>query len=374
MSELGATTDKVTASLEGYLLYDAARALVDFAESVSNWYVRRSRARFWSKGHFSDGTASQDKADAYFTLYEVLVTLSGLMAPFTPFFAEELWQNLARRPFGDRVAESVHLSSFPKADPAWAMPELSRDMAAVRDLVGLGREVRTTSKMRVRQPLARADVVVGDPELARRLRVFTGLVAEELNVHEVRILAPGEEAGFVKYTLKPNFKTLGPRLGKKVQECKAALSKADAGALRSELARAGSVTIDLGGEPLSLGPEEIEVAVDAAPGFAAAGSKVGVLVLSLELTDTLKEEGLAREIAAKLQQSRKDAGLSFTDLAKVTIAGDEAILRVVEKEREMLEREVLLASLRVGEGGAEDGPVRELSLDGLALRVWLQKA
>jgi isoleucyl-tRNA synthetase len=374
MSELGATVDKVTASLEGYLLYDAARALVDFAESVSNWYVRRSRARFWSKGHFSDGTASQDKADAYFTLYEVLVTLSGLMAPFTPFFAEELWQNLARRPFGDRVAESVHLSSFPKSDPAWAMPELSRDMAAVRDLVGLGREVRTTAKMRVRQPLSRADVVVGDPELAGRLRAFTGLVAEELNVHDVRLLAPGEEAGFVKYTLKPNFKTLGPRLGKKVQECKAALSKTDAGALRSELAKSGSVTIDLGGEPLTLGPEEIEVAVDAAPGFAAAGSKVGVLVLALELTDALKEEGLAREIAAKLQQSRKDAGLSFTDLAKVTIAGDEAVLRVVEKEREMLEREVLLASLRVGEGGAEDGAVRELSLDGLALRVWLQKA
>ena len=134
------------------------------------------------------------------------------------------------------------------------------------------------------------------------------------------------------------------------------------------------MTIDVGGEPLALGPEEIEVAVDAAPGFAAAGSKVGVLVLALELTDALKEEGLAREIAAKLQQSRKDAGLSFTDLARVTIAGDEAVLRVVEKEREMLEREVMLASLTVGEGAPSDGAARELSVDGLALRVWLQRA
>ena len=373
MSELGATVHKVTAGLEGYLLYDAAQALVELAEGVSNWYVRRSRARFWSKGRFGDAAdpASQDKADAYTTLYQVLVTMSGLMAPFTPFFAEELWQNLVRKPLGSNVAESVHLSKFPIAEAAWALPELSRDMAAVRELVSLGREVRTTSKMRVRQPLSRADVVVGDPQLAQRLRQHVGLVAEELNVHEVRVLAPGEEAGFVKYTLKPNFKTLGPRLGKKVQACKAVLSKADAGVLRTELAKSGSVTIEVEGEALALGPEEIEVAVDAAPGFAAAGNKIGVLVLALELTDLLREEGLAREIVARLQQSRKESGLSFTDQAVVCVDGDASVTAVVEKERALLCREALIATLTVGPG---EGPAKEHSIDGAALRVWLRRA
>ncbi len=373
MSELCATVEKVTAALEGYLLYDAARALVDLAEGVSNWFVRRSRARFWSKGRFFDVTeaASQDKADAYFTLYEVLVTLSGLMAPFTPFFAEELWQNLVRGPFGARMPESVHLASFPKAVTEWALPELSRDMFAVRELVSLGREVRTTVKMRVRQPLSRADVVVGDPQLSQRLRHFTGLIAEELNVHEVRVLAPGEEAGFVKYTLKPNFKTLGPRLGKKVQACKAALAKADAGALRTELSKNGSVSLEVEGEPLALGPEEIEVAVDAAEGYAAAGNKVGVLVLALELTDALREEGLAREIVARLQQTRKDVGLSFTDKAIVRLDGDAAVISVAEKQQELLCREAMIASLTIG-AAPEGAQAKEYAIDGAVLRVWLE--
>jgi isoleucyl-tRNA synthetase len=244
-------------------------------------------------------------------------------------------------------------------------------MFAVRELVSLGREVRTAVKMRVRQPLSRADVVVGDPQLSQRLRHFTGLIAEELNVHEVRVLAPGEEAGFVKYTLKPNFKTLGPRLGKKVQACKAALAKADAGALRTELSKNGSVSLEVEGEPLALGPEEIEVAVDAAEGYAAAGNKVGVLVLALELTDALREEGLAREIVARLQQTRKDVGLSFTDKAIVRLDGDAAVISVAEKQQELLCREAMVAKLTIG-AAPEGAQAKEYAIDGAVLRVWLE--
>jgi isoleucyl-tRNA synthetase len=369
-SELALATKKVTEALDGYLLYDAARTLVDFVESLSNWYVRRSRERFWAKGRFDDGTASADKADAYFTLYEALVATARLAAPFVPFFADELWQNLVRQPI-PTMPESVHLAAWPSANEAAIDAVLAKQMRAVRELVSLGLQVRNQSKVSVAQPLAQADVVVSDAELVAAVRSHLALVAEELNVHEVKVLAPGEEAGFVRYTLKPNFRALGPKLGKKVQACKATLAKADAGALRAELATKGAVTIDVEGEAVTLGPEEIEVAVDANEGFAAAGGRAGVVVLHTQLTDALRDEGLARKILRAVQQLRKELGLDFADRIALRIGGSERARRVAEANRVLIAAEALADQVTIGEAG--EG-ARASTVDGEALEVAIARS
>jgi isoleucyl-tRNA synthetase len=364
LSELALTTREVTAHLESYRLYEAAQRLVDLVDALSNWYVRRSRARFWSPAD----EAPEDKADAYFTLYEALVTVARLVAPFTPFFAEELYQNLVRRPWPETTPESVHLCAYPEPDAAAIDEPLAREMRAVRELVSLGLRVRTVNKLKVRQPLSRADVVVSDAALADALRAHEALVKDELNVHEIRWLRPGEERGEVKYVLKPNFRALGPKLGKKVQVAKQVLAKADAAALRAALATEGKVTVDLEGESVDLGPEEIEVAVEAAEGFAAAGGRAGVVVLHTTLTDALRDEGLGREILAMVQGLRKEMELGFTERVRVAIGGSERATRVARGMKASIEAEALADEVVLGSAGL-GGERREAVVDGEAVVV-----
>jgi isoleucyl-tRNA synthetase len=372
LSELSLTTRTVIESLDGYRLYEAAQRLLDFVDALSNWYVRRSRARFWAAAG-APPEARQDKRDAYFTLYECLVALSRLIAPFTPFFAEELHQNLVRGPWPQTQPESVHLGSYPEPDAAAVDEPLAREMGAVRELVSLGLQVRTANKLKVRQPLSRADVVVGSRELVSALEPHVPLIAEELNVHEVRFLRPGEEGSEVRYVLKPNFRALGPKLGKKVQLAKQALAKADAALLRAELATQGKVTIDLEGERVELGPEEIEVAVEAGEGFAAAGGRAGVVVLHTALTDALRDEGLGREILSRVQGLRKDLGLGFTDRIRLAIEGGDRVLRVAGAIEGELGEEALASEIVLG-APAFTGDRRELSVDGEAIAITVARA
>jgi len=376
MSELSLTTTAVCKALDGYLLYDAARALVDLVESLSNWYVRRSRARFWSHGQIGEGTASQEKVDAYFTLYEVLVTISRLAAPFVPFFADEMFQSLVRKPWPNTMPESVHLASFPVADTAAADAPLGAEMRAVRELVSLGLQVRTQAKVRVRQPLRRADVVVSDKALVGALKAHVDLICEELNVHEVGLLASGEEAGFVRYALKPNFRALGPKLGKKVQACKQVLAVADAALLRTELALKGSVEIVVEGEPITLGPEEIEISVEAEKGFAAAGGKAGVIVLNIQLDDELRDEGLAREIIARVQGLRKEQGLDFADRIRLHVGGSDRVVRVATSGQASLATESLAVNLTVGAAAqpATKALAKSFTVEGEELTLALERA
>ena len=357
LSELALAIREVTANLETYHLYEAAQRLVDLVDGLSNWYVRRSRARFWSAG------MEQDKRDAYFTLYEVLVTVAKLIAPFTPFLAEELHQNLVRRPWPATQPESVHLCAYPDPDVTAIDEALVREMRAVRELVSLGLQVRTQNKLKVRQPLARADVVVSQASLTAALGQHEGLIREELNVHEVRFLRPGEEGSEVRYVLKPNFRALGPKLGKKVQLAKQVLARADASALRASLATDGKVTIDLEGEPIELGPEEIEVVVEASEGFAAAGGRAGVVVLHTALTDALRDEGLGREILSRVQGMRKELDLGFTERIRLAVDGSERTLRVAEAMRAELAAEALAVEVVVGPAPFE-GERRQGSVDG----------
>ena len=191
---------------------------------------------------------------------------------------------------------------------------------------------------------------------------------EELNVHEVRFLRPGEEGGAVRYVLKPNFRALGPKLGKKVQIAKQVLAKADAGALRAELATSGKVTIDLDGEKVELGPEEIEVAVEASEGFAAAGGRAGVVVLHTALTDALRDEGLAREILSRVQGARKELGLDFTERIRLAVGGSERVQRVARENAAMLSAEALVSTLEIG-AATFAGETRDANVDGEALQI-----
>lgn len=367
-SEVALTVREVKKHLDGFGIYEASQRIVDVVDALSNWYVRRSRSRFWAPA--GDATLAADKLDATTTLYESLVTLSKLIAPFVPFFAEGLYQNLVRRAWPD-APQSVHLVAYPDADESLIDESLAAEMRAVRELVSLGLQVRSDNRLRVRQPLGRADVVVSDRALAASLASYGPLIAEELNVHEVRWLEPGQEAGAVHYRLKPNFRALGPRIGKKVQALKQALERADAARLHAELSREGKVVVDVEGEGIDLSGEELDIAVVASEGFAAAGGRTGVVVLHTELTPELRDEGLARDVLAKVQQKRKDLGLAFTDKLALTIYGSERIMRVVEAARSTIAEEALCASLVVAP--LTDAPAtaaifeieaEELALDG----------
>lgn len=354
LSEVALTVAEVTAKLDELLCYDAAQRLVALVDALSNWYVRRSRSRFWAA--VDDPNLGRDKLDASWTLYECLVTIAKTIAPFVPYFAEEMYQNLVRGPWPESQPLSVHLCAYPEPDAAWVDESLAEEMGLVRDLVSLGLQVRTNNELRVRQPLDRADIVVGSRQLAERLGHYEDLIVDELNVKAVRWLMPGQEGEEVSYQLKPNFRALGPRLGKKVQVVKKALAEADAGAIRSALASEGKASIQADGETIELSGEEVEVAVVASEGFAAAGGRAGVVVLHTELSDALLDEGLMREVLARLQSQRKQLDLGYTDRIRVTVRGDERVQRVVDSWREHISQEALCVDLAIEAlDGSEQG-------------------
>ncbi len=350
-SEVALAVREVTHKLDALYIYDAAQRLVELVDGLSNWYVRRSRDRFWASA--ADPVLRQDKLDASYTLYESLCTIAKAIAPFVPFFAEEMYQNLVRGPWPASQPLSVHLTAYPEADDAVIDLALAEDMRAVRELVSLGLQVRTDNKLRVRQPLSRADIVVSSSEAAARLERYADLLAGELNVHEVRWLLPGQEGSEVSYELKPNFRALGPRLGKQVQAVKKALAEVDAGAVRAELAQKGEVSLRVDGASIALSPEEVQVAVVASAGFAAAGGKSGVVVLHTELDDALLDEGLSREVLARIQAQRKQLDLGYTERIDVTVRGGERVKRALERHRDHIAAEALCDSLSVEDGAPE---------------------
>jgi isoleucyl-tRNA synthetase len=371
LSELALTTRTVTKQLDEYQAYEAAGALTAFVEALSNWYVRRSRERFWAPG--AGDAMSDDKRAAYATLHTCLATAARLAAPFVPFFAEELYQAVVVSGGVPGAPESVHLDDWPAVDESAIDAALAEEMAAVRDIVSLGREVRTNAKLKTRQPLSRADVVLSRAALADRLRPHLGLVADELNVHDVVLLATGQEGAEVRYRLKPNFRTLGTKIGKKVQRVKQLLEAADAGALRAELVTTGGVALVVDGESIALAAEDIEVVVEAAEGFAAAGGTVGVVVLHTTLDAALLDEGLAREIQSRLSGLRKDAGLGFADRIRLWVSGTERARRVLAAAERALAVDLLADELVIGEPGAR-ADATSFDVDGETVQVVLVRA
>jgi isoleucyl-tRNA synthetase len=365
-SELHLTVREVTSWMDDYRLYDAAQRLIRFADALSNWYVRRSRDRFWAS---AEGPEAQDKWDAYHTLYEVMTTVSKVAAPFVPFLTEQLHRNLVLS-VDPGAPESVHLCDWPSHDEAVIDERLSEEMAAVRDLVSLGLQTRATHKLKVRQPLAEAELILGKPALTDRLKPYAGLIGEELNVKKVTFTQ--DAVGRVAFNLKPNYRALGPIFGKRMPLVRSALDATDGDALRQSLSAEGAVQLMLSdGEEITLTDEHLQVQVQAQDGYAAAGGAAGVVVLNTALNEALITEGLAREVISRIQGIRKDEAFDYTARIRVAMTGDAALQEALRVHGDTIAAETLATQLDLVEVLPEGGARAEIEVDGhpLALSV-----
>ena len=307
LSRLQALTAEVTARLDAYDVTEAARAIEEFTDTLSNWYLRRNRRRFWK----SEGDA--DKQAAYFTLYTCLTTLAKLMAPFAPFVAEEMYRNLvAERMSG--TEESVHLADWPAVDGALVNPQLDAEMAVLLKVVELGRSARAESGLKVRQPLAELLVHVPGPSEQRALSNFFDEVRDELNVKAVRFIEGA--GGMVEYRFKPNLPVVGRKYGKLVPALRNALqqiSSSEAQAIVAAVHAGQAFPLTVDGQALQLTGEEILVESSSPAGFAVAEDGGYVVALNTEITEELRREGLARDLVRTVQDARKEAGLEISD-------------------------------------------------------------
>ena len=328
LSELSRTCTEVVERMDAYDNYPACNALNAFVDGLSNWYVRRSRPRYWSPEK-----ESQDKYDAYWTLYECLLTVSKLIAPFTPFVAEATWRNLAGV-FGERAVESVHLCDFPTGDTTVVDPQLSARMSVLRDVASLGRSARVDAKLRVRQPLAKVEVILAEDEHQTWLEAHGEILRDELNVKQIEYTTEGEK--YITYNVVPNFKRLGPRVGKLMPKVKKAITEADGAKLLAELTANGKVTLDVG-EPIELDNEDIEVRLQAKEGWAAAQGASCVVVLSTDLTPELIREGLARDLVRLVNDRRKALDCAYNDRLEIGIITDsDELKQAIEENRDYI--------------------------------------
>ncbi|HEX4144109.1 MAG TPA: isoleucine--tRNA ligase [Pirellulales bacterium] len=342
LGELAGTVAAVIERMDAYDNYAACQQITEFVDALSNWYVRRSRDRFWAADR-----ESPDKLDAHWTLYECLLTTTKLVAPFVPFVAEAIWQNLGVAAFQGRVLASVHWCDFPGPSPEAIDPELSARMRLVREVVSQGRSARMAAKLKVRQPLAKVEVILADRQHLAWLEEHRALVAEELNVKEVEY--PPRADQYISYTVLPDLKRLGPRLGKRLPAMKAALAAANAAELFARLEHGGHVSIELPDGPVALDSDDVQVRLQAKPGWAAAQGPAGVVVLSTELTPELLDEGTARELTHAIAGVRRDMDCQYTDRILVGLATDDVeVLAAVEHFAAYIQSETLAVGTELG--------------------------
>ncbi|HWM64551.1 MAG TPA: isoleucine--tRNA ligase [Solirubrobacterales bacterium] len=357
LSRLQATIAEVRERMDAFDCTAAGRAIAEYVEQLSNWYVRLSRRRFWEG----------DRA-AFATLRHCLLEVAALLAPFTPFLAEEIHLNLAGGE-GEELggqSDSVHLRDFPKPDPALADPELEAAMEAVRLTVELGRAARAQAKVKVRQPLRRAVIVASEAE-REAISARTGLVTAELNVKELDFVS--DESELVSYEVKPNYRSLGPRFGKRMPQVAAAVEALDPAHVATVMGDGGEVGINVDGDEHVLGADELTLALQPLGGYEVEAEAGHAVALQLELDDELRQEGLAREIVHAVQNARKEAGLDISDRIELTLGGDEELLAAARAHEPYLTGEVLAKSIAYD--AAEGAPVR---IDGRDLQIAITRA
>jgi isoleucyl-tRNA synthetase len=352
LSRLQATTATVRERMDAYDCTTAGRAIAHYVGELSNWYVRLSRRRFWEG----------DRA-AFATLRHCLLETVAMLAPFTPFLADEIHRNLS----DGGAAPSVHLRDFPAADGALADPELERGMEAVRLTVELGRAARAQAKAKVRQPLRRAVIVANEAERAA-IEARADLVRAELNVKELDFVS--DESELVSYELKPNYRSLGPRFGKRMPQVAAAIEALEPARVAEVMASGNGVGINIEGDEHQLVPEDITLALQPLEGYEVEAEAGHAVALQLELDDELRREGLAREIVHAVQNARKDAGLEITDRIALTLAGDPDLLTAARAHQEYLAAEVLATSVAYDDGA--DGATAKI--DGRELKIGVSRA
>ena len=338
ISELHQTLDVIVNSMDAYDNYGACTRITAFVEALSNWYVRRSRDRFWAK----DKTAPE-KLDAYWTLYECLSTTAKMIAPFVPFMAETIWQNLTSV-FDGKAKLSVHLCDYPLAESSLIDADLSRRMGLLREIASSGLSARANAKLKVRQPLSGVTVVLNDSGDQSWLETHDEILKTELNVLDVTYTTDAGE--FVTYQVVPNFKRLGPRVGKLMPKLKKAFADADGGAILAELTDSGKSSLTVEGETIELDSEDVEVRLQANEGWAAAQGKQSVIVLATELTPELVRSGLARDVNRQIQERRKSLDLERSDRIKLHLVTDsEELSQAISENKDYLMGETLANEL-----------------------------
>jgi isoleucyl-tRNA synthetase len=343
LSELNALVVEVSNALENYDATGAARPIASFVDNLSNWYLRRSRRRFWKS------EADQDKLSAYASLYTSLETLSRLLAPFMPFLAEELRQNLVRS-WDEQAAESVHLSDWPAADRSLVDPSLNKEMHLVMRLASLGHAARNQAGVKVRQPLSAVAFSVSNKEEVQALKRYADLLADELNVKQVRALGSAGEA--VSYSLKPLPRQLGRKYKSLFPRISSAILALDTEGAARALLDGHNLLVSVDGKPYTILPEEVEVRAEARSGYVVASEGAYLAALQTDLTPELVLEGLAREFVRHVQEQRKQAGLDIADRIHLKVDASLELARAIAAHRQYIMDEILALSL-------ESGPVRQ---------------
>lgn len=370
LSRLAATVEEVTARLEDYDATGAGRLLEAFLDDLSNWYVRVGRSRFWGGRTGSDAEDADHRA-AFATLHECLTTLATLVAPFCPFVADELYGNLVAV-HDPSAAESVHMVDWPAVDAARRDVALEESMAAARTAVTLGRGARAEFKLKVRQPLAEA-VIACPPVTAAAIGGLADLVAAELNVHGVRFVTdPGE---LVAVSVKPNYRTLGPRFGKRMPAVAEAVAVLPSTETARRVDAREPVEITLDGAAEALQPEDLLVSAHPTEGYAV-GSEAGMAVgLATELTPQLRLEGLAREIVHAVQNARRAAGLRVEERIRLHLDGSGLAREAIDAHRGKIAADTLATDLSVGHGAPFGGVHHEEHvLDGEPVAIRIDRA
>ena len=361
LSRLASTTVTVTDALRSYEPLTAATGVGDLVDDLSNWYVRRSRRRFWRTD--PDAPAG-DTLAAQATLHEVLTTVSLLLAPMCPFVSDAMWRQLTGAD-ETRPGDSVHLADWPVADTSLVDPDLEAQMALARRLTSLGRAARSEASVKVRQPLSRALVFLPADAPA----ILRDIVADELNVDEID--TADELSDVIQFELVPNFRTLGPRLGELVKELRPALAALDGATAAAALEAGESITVVLGGEPVELSPDDVQLRVRGQHGFVVSREGGEVVALDLNLDDGLRKRGLSRDVVRLVQDLRKESGLEVSDRIRLHVVG----LDVIAEHFDYIAREVLAVEIVSGPGTGE-GTVLDLEDELLTepVHVWIERA
>ena len=357
LSKLNTLTKTVDEHLANYRIPESARALQDFVDDMSNWYVRRSRERFWAKG------MEQDKINAYMTLYTALVTVSKVAAPMIPFMTEEIYQNLVKS-VDASAPESIHLCDYPEVQNELIDEKLEADMDNVLKLVVMGRACRNASNIKNRQPIGQMFVKAGFdlPEF------YQEIVADELNVKNVKFT--DDVRDFTSYSFKPQLKTVGPKYGKMLGGIKVALDQLDGNAAMDEINETGSLKLDINGQEVTLFKEDLLIDTAQIEGYVSENDNGITVVLDTNLTEELLEEGFVREIISKIQTMRKEAGFEVMDKIKVTYKGSEKAEAVFAANGTQICSEVLAVSAEKAEPA---GFVKEWKINGEAVFMGVEK-
>ena len=336
LSRLESTVKAVDDNLANYRIPEAAKALQSFVDDMSNWYVRRSRERFWAKG------MEQDKINAYMTLYTALVTIAKAAAPMIPFMTEDIYQNLVKS-IDASAPESIHLCDFPEVHENWIDPKMEEDMADLLEIVVMGRAARNTANIKNRQPIGTM-YVKSEFQLSE---FYKEIIEDELNVKEV--VFKDDIADFISYSFKPQMRTVGPKYGKLLNKIKTTLSELDGNKAMAELKSTGELKLDIDGQEIVLLEEDLLIDMAQMEGYVSESDHTITVVLDTNLTPALIEEGFVRELVSKIQTMRKEAGVEVMDKIRVYAKDNDKIVSIMKNHGDEIKSEVLAEEIVTGE-------------------------